>query len=384
MPEIRVNLHPINFVIISGILQSMIVGVILILSRYGNRQANKLMGAFVCICSLHFVWSLMIDLNLPDIYHQIFWIPYSFLLAIGPLLFFYTLSLSDPGFRFDKKVVVHFIPVVLELAVQVYFIRKGISVNKVYYILPGFLVFRIFEFGAVAISIVCYGKLSLAVIRKHEVGLTHNFSNQKDITLSWLFRLIKYLRVLWIFWLIFELAFVFFLKFQMHFLGFYLLLYVLLGIIAYSTYWIGVKSLQKSDVLVEHQRNSVPPETTNVYARISEDEVKRHINQLHEVMNTEKLYLHETLTLRMLALRLKADPNLVSYLLNNVLKKSFYDYVNELRIEEVKRKIEDPAFAHIKIAEIGFECGFNSKATFNRVFKKYTGQSPSAYKKIST
>ena len=98
-------------------------------------------------------------------------------------------------------------------------------------------------------------------------------------------------------------------------------------------------------------------------------------------MQKEKLYLHETLSLRTLANRLQLDPNLVSYVLNNIFHKSFYDYVNEFRIEEVKRKIDDPAYSHFKIVEIAYECGFNSKATFNRVFKKLTGKSPSEYKK---
>jgi putative ABC transport system permease protein len=59
------------------------------------------------------------------------------------------------------------------------------------------------------------------------------------------------------------------------------------------------------------------------------------------------------------------------------------DYVNELRIEEVKRKMDDPACSHIKIIEIAYECGFNSKATFNRVFKKLTGKPPTEYKKAT-
>jgi putative ABC transport system permease protein len=101
------------------------------------------------------------------------------------------------------------------------------------------------------------------------------------------------------------------------------------------------------------------------------------------LMKVEKLYLHEALTLRMLAMRLQADPNLVSFVLNNVLNKTFYDYVNEFRIEEVKRKISDPAYAHLKIVEIAYECGFNSKATFNRVFKKHIGKSPSEYREAT-
>ena len=187
--------------------------------------------------------------------------------------------------------------------------------------------------------------------------------------------------MLWIFWLVFEISFIVFWQFQMHLIPVYLLLYILLGVIVYSNYWIGIQALIKSELLSERSIVAIPAENISVYARLNKQEIQSHVAALSEVMDKEKMYLHETLSLRTLATRLKIDPNLVSYVLNNVLHKSFYDYVNEFRIEEVRRKIDDPAYSHLKMVEIAFECGFNSKATFNRVFKKFTGKSPSEYKK---
>jgi AraC-like DNA-binding protein len=379
-PEVRINLHPVNFIIISGILQSIILAVVLVFSKKGNRGANRLMGVFVFICSLHFMWGMVIDLNLPDFFKQIFWLPYSYLLALGPLLFFYTRSLADPGFRMTTRDSTHFLPVAIEILTQLFFINKGVSTNTVHYVVPGFLGFRIIELTGAAFSILTYGKFSSTLIRKHEAMLVENFSSQKNVTLSWLLTLIKYLRMLWIFWLAFELSFISFLQFQTHFIPVYALLYGLLGIITYSNYWIGIQALSKSESLMEKTTVSLPVENQNVYSRIHESEINRYVEALDRLMEKEKLYFHETLTLRMLASRLEMDPNLVSYVLNNILHKSFYDYVNGFRIGEVKRRIEDPAYAHLKIVEIAYECGFNSKATFNRVFKKQTGKSPSEYR----
>ena len=69
----------------------------------------------------------------------------------------------------------------------------------------------------------------------------------------------------------------------------------------------------------------------------------------------------------------------ISNALNQQLKKNFYAFVNESRVEEVKTRLADAQYAHLKILSIAFDAGFNSKATFNRVFKEYTGTSPKPY-----
>ena len=189
------------------------------------------------------------------------------------------------------------------------------------------------------------------------------------------------MRVLWLFWLAFEVSFTLFLQFQMHFILVYVILYLLLGATTYSTYWIGIHALTKASSRLEMVPAPVIPEKLSVYSRLSDEDLKTYSESLNRLMGNEKLYLHETLTLRILAQRLEVEPNLLSHVLNNVLRKSFHDYVNEFRIQEVIRKMDSKEFRHLKIVEVAYECGFNSKATFNRVFKKLTGKSPSDFRK---
>jgi AraC-like DNA-binding protein len=101
--------------------------------------------------------------------------------------------------------------------------------------------------------------------------------------------------------------------------------------------------------------------------------------RVEKLMTEEKLYLEPELTLTDLAQRLKTNVSVLSAVINGAFNKNFNDFVNEYRVEEVKRMLKDPAAKHLSLLGIGIECGFNSKSTFNRAFRKATGLPPSAY-----
>src|SRR5581483_5811364 len=70
----------------------------------------------------------------------------------------------------------------------------------------------------------------------------------------------------------------------------------------------------------------------------------------------------------------------LSRIINTGLRKNFNDFVNEFRIQDVVRKMQDPAFDRITLLGIAYDCGFNSKTTFHRTFKQFKGKSPAKYK----
>ena len=101
---------------------------------------------------------------------------------------------------------------------------------------------------------------------------------------------------------------------------------------------------------------------------------------LRQAMECDKLYLESDLTLAQLAQALAVSPHRLSQFLSQYLGLSFYDYVNGLRIDAVKATLARPQSARRSLLEIALECGFGSKSTFNAVFKKSTGLSPTAYR----
>ena len=112
-----------------------------------------------------------------------------------------------------------------------------------------------------------------------------------------------------------------------------------------------------------------------------EKEAKKLIASLDEVKQTQQPFLDEDLILLQLAALLPTSQKKLSILLNKHLNTNFYDYINGYRIAEAKLMFQHKTYNAYSIEGISEECGFKSKSSFYRVFKKETGQSPGTYRK---
>lgn len=128
---------------------------------------------------------------------------------------------------------------------------------------------------------------------------------------------------------------------------------------------------------------SPPGETREKYktSALLPETVQQVLPKLNKLLDQEKVYLDPELTLKKLAAQLNVHYNHLSQIINEHLGKSFNDYINSYRIEEAKRKLQDPAEARKTVLEIAYDTGFYSKSVFNTAFKKFTGMTPTQYKK---
>jgi AraC-like DNA-binding protein len=97
-------------------------------------------------------------------------------------------------------------------------------------------------------------------------------------------------------------------------------------------------------------------------------------------MDEERPFINPELTVQDLSKQLNISRHHLTELLNNDIGKNFFTFINEYRVEEVKRRLLDTRFEHLTIVAIAFESGFNSKSTFNSIFKQNTGNTPSQWK----
>ncbi len=156
---------------------------------------------------------------------------------------------------------------------------------------------------------------------------------------------------------------------------FYLLMVTLLLMAgAGATRWFYLKKTRSMAV-------NKPEEPKYKTSALLPETVEEVLPRLLKLMEKEKVFLKADLNLKSLAQRLNVHYNYLSQIINEHLNQGFNDFINSYRIEEAKRKLLDPAEDNKTILDIAYDTGFYSKSVFNTAFKKFTGMTPSEFKK---
>lgn len=122
------------------------------------------------------------------------------------------------------------------------------------------------------------------------------------------------------------------------------------------------------------------PEKRYLKSGLDDTMLSDYETRLTAFMTTSKAYLDTELSLETLSQKVNIPKHHITQLLNDRLHKSFYRFVNEYRINDAIEKLKDHA-GEINILSLAYDCGFNSKSSFNNYFKQLTGDTPSAYRK---
>ena len=179
-----------------------------------------------------------------------------------------------------------------------------------------------------------------------------------------------------------------------------LLQFVRWGFVSLSVfiYWISYEAINKAVLFSAVITDDLQPRTVPVvpippkliihkragkYANtgLKEEEASRVLTALEQIMQEQKIFLDPEITIDKLARLSNTNRHSLSQVLNERAGQSFYDYINQHRVNEAKRLLLDPEYSNQKIASIAYDAGFNSLSVFNEVFKKSTGTTPSQFKK---
>jgi len=327
------------------------------------------MALALAIVVLQIAWVLSVDIRLGSYFPQWSWLPLRFSLALGPLFYFYVLKLTRPQYNFRLKDLLHFSSLLLELGAHGLEIKESIKTGAAtydtltfYYVNPVLQVLVFF-------SVIIYLYYSFKLIERFYRRLKFNdVSDRYRYELRWLHRSLTGFSLLWLLWIPFTAVnYFYYHESGMHS---YYALYLLLAIMMIR---IAAAAFLKPDV-------GMPAPAPPVSKLSAPAELKQKGIWLKKTMEVNLFYQDAELSLRSLAEALNLTPNELSRIINTALGKNFNDFINEYRIREVTRKMQDPAYDRITLIGIAMDAGFNSKSTFNRTFRQMTGKSPAEYK----
>ncbi len=362
-----------------GIAQSFFAG-LMIATKKPQRLSDRVMATWLFMICAEMIFSLG-----KEYYQQLLaftFIPFTY----GPLMYLYVKFLVYEKPHFKWKYLLHFIPFIVFFVLTFVYRQKEIIELNHFFTHDKYFVLRMIYGFSFIISITVYSILSFVLIGNHQKKIKDLYSFTSDrITLNWL----KIVTI----------------SFSVTYLAMFIagsfniisgkesydpLIFSYVGLtlfsFAFSIYGYKQQDIYKfygivdSELINHNGKNG----SNNKYKRsgLREDKAEKYLNQLLKLMKEEKPYLNGELSILDLTARLNIPRHYLTQILNEKLHKNFYAFINEYRVKEVIKRMKDPAFKHFKLLALALESGFNSKSSFNNIFKNYTGYTPSEYREI--
>jgi AraC-like DNA-binding protein len=373
--------------------------------------SDKWLAAFLLLCSLYIApWMLGFagwydHQPLRDI---MFYIPMQLLYFIGPVIFFYVQSLLNPSFRFGKKEWLHLLPGILYLLFSVIMVVTDKVILKKYYFLasgqdPEFDAW--YQYSGF-VSMFLYFLISLRYYNLYKKLMVQVVSYADVVLFKWVKNFLYAFLVMLIIKLLFYAGsfFPFFQKLRYYgpwweYFSF-AIVYYYIAITGHANS-IETKVPFKLNLLTNKPTLllNASVNKTNDNNFIEDAEVMEIVNEQVErkedegllaewkpkilsLLQNEKVYEDPELSLTQMAKQLKTNPSILSKTINQGFQLNFNDFINNYRIEAVKEKLKAGEQKTQTLLGIAYDCGFNSKATFNRAFKKVTGTSPKEWLEV--
>lgn len=368
-----------SIVLFIGILQGLIFAVLLIVRSFQRKnQSDFWLAALLILLCLSTVSDFIGFAGVYDVFKNIkdlTFFPFDNPFAYGVLIYLYVQTLTNNKRRLTRRDWLLFIPAIVFYIYQFWAFAQSMDFKNWYekavhipYISPFYAVTSI-AFNTFLLF------LCLKHYRKYRIWLNENFSDTEKIKFDWLRNFLYVSTAILVLIALFNLTNNF--VFKLSYMQFFWLSFAN----ALAVYYLAIAGYLRSQTI---ELNFTPPETKKIGIEtkknpLSENDLEKFRNRLQTLMQIEKLYLEPNLTLADLSKQIGINSAVLSYTINNGFGKNFNDFVNEFRIEAVKEKLKNGGAENLTMIGIAFDCGFNSKATFNRAFKKFTGVSPKEF-----
>jgi AraC-like DNA-binding protein len=341
--------HQINiFLLLFGSVQGWLLS-LWFLKNQNKKKANIYFALLLIVMGLQLTFKVISKGWLMENVHFAYWISYKLPYLIGPLLYLYVKARKEN--LFSWRDLVHFFPFVFFL------LYASAAFNN-----PWLFRYQLHPYTQSfiqIISLVTYGYFSLRISNKMRNFITVLVAVESIVAITFAVMVVYYGRFPDV-----------------------RLMFLLLTIVIY---WISYKVVSTPDLFLEVQATPVialelRKNQKYAHSSLRPEEAGRIELDLQQMIKNEKPFLDAALTIDVLAAKLKTSRHHLSQVLNERLNKTYIDYICELRLEESRTRLSNPANHRFTIAAIALDSGFNSVSSFNEVFKKRYGITPSKFR----
>lgn len=353
-----------------GAAQGVLLALALVTAKGPNKTANRLLASLTLTISIIVSGAVLLTSDYVFVYPHLSRVHHPFVFLAGPLLFLYIRQLTSTNKGLQRKDILHFIPFAFcFIYLLPYYFRSGSAklqilgseyiqeTSQQWYYLRSALF--ITQFLVYLVLIV------LAIVRYSKAVREHKPQADRAVLFEVRFFVIASI-ILWVAAI---------LRYVLD-RGGNLLVPLGASILVYAMGYLKMRRVDAPPVVEEQTAGKKYEKST-----LTPDRAERYLKRLLQCMEAEKPYIDGELTLQKLADKISVPANHLSQVVNENIGQSFSEFVNSYRIEEAKRKLLDPACKHLSVLGIAEEVGFNSKSSFNAVFKKHTNTTPSEFRK---
>ncbi|WP_299625972.1 helix-turn-helix domain-containing protein [uncultured Tenacibaculum sp.] len=360
----QIQLSFFDLSVLIGITTGIICSIIL-LKKSSIKKSNK----FLALGILAFVWlntkMLLLSLNLWEV-HGFGYFPNSVEIAIPPLFYFYFKSIKNTEFKFRKKDWLHFAPFIISqtYAIIMYIAAMQTRIYSEKRIITEALFFdqakNLDEYILMIMS-CCYLYFGGLELKSFINGLSKTSTKQNSE--------IKFLNILFV--LLCSLSALHIINTSLnsvldHTYNWRWALHH--SLIATMVYYVAIVGFKNAEIILPQKNNK----------RESDIDISI-VEKLNSAIITDKVFLDPKLTLKLLAKKLDVNDTVLSSTINAHFQKNFRSLINQARVEEVKKRLLNGELDNLSLLGIAKECGFNSEASFYRIFKSETQITPKKF-----
>jgi AraC-like DNA-binding protein len=354
------NFEQIILLLISG--QGMILSIALLSFLFKKKYSTFFLGLITRVVTLEIlnIWGMRVS------YHSLktafpYWLFGSYLI-IPPALWLFVKSNTQPIFHLKPKSFILFVPALVEITIEFlsFYFYKLLAVN--FHLTENqfwFTFTEILPVISMVMVLVFFAKeLNKLKIKQKQLPKTKNNS----FYFFKLYTFFVFFSLLTLFWLLATLF-----NFKVYYIieiGLITFLFLLGYIGIFQPSFFDVPKVLTVDTLSQ---------------KFSHFDDKKELKRLKALFEDEKIFTKQKLALKDVAIQLNLPERYVSRLINLHLNSSFITYVNSFRVTYALKQIKNPSERNKTLLGIAMDSGFNSKSSFNKVFKSMTGKKPSDF-----